>query len=145
MRIFISISVIASAVLLLNGCAGTNKIVVKTPAEIMLSRAEYRDSLYGFWLGQCIANWTGLVTEMDKIGNGGELKTGDFYTRNDWGKPDQPSIWGQGIPSDLSATIDFVTVKPDGVWGSDACVCRLGQLDDSPDDWCSRHGATAHE
>lgn len=35
----------------------------------VISREAYYDKLYGFWLGQCIANWTGLVTEMDKIGN----------------------------------------------------------------------------
>ncbi len=56
---------------------------------------------------------------MDKIGNIGELQTEAFYTRADWGKPDQPSIWGQGVPSDLSPTIDFVFVGPDSVWGSD--------------------------
>lgn len=83
----------------------------------MISRADYADRLHGFWLGQCIANWTGLVTEMDKIG--GEGPHGKFYTREDWGKPDQPSIWGQGVPSDLSATIDFVFEDPDGVWGAD--------------------------
>lgn len=85
----------------------------------IISRSEYKKKLYGFWLGECIANWTGLVTEMDKIGSIGELKTGAFYTRDDWGKPDQPSIWGQGVPSNLSATIDFVFVEPDGIWGSD--------------------------
>ena len=58
---------------------------------ITISKKEYKDKLYGFWLGECIANWTGLVTEMDKIGNIGEIKTGDFYTREDWGKPDEPS------------------------------------------------------
>ena len=58
---------------------------------ITISKKEYKDKLYGFWLGECIANWTGLVTEMDKIGNIGEIKTGDFYTREDGGKPDQPS------------------------------------------------------
>ena len=89
------------------------------PTDIVLSRAEYQDKLYGFWLGQCIANWTGLVTEMDKIGNIGEIKTGDFYTREDWGKPDQPSIWGEGIPSDLSPTIDFVFTEPGTPWGAD--------------------------
>ncbi len=47
----------------------------------IISRSEYANKLYGFWLGQCIANWTGLVTEMDKIGNIGDIKTGDFYTR----------------------------------------------------------------
>jgi len=85
----------------------------------IISRSNYANKLYGFWLGQCIANWTGLVTEMDKIGNIGAIKTGDFYTRDDWGKPDQPSIWGQGIPSDLSSTIDFVFVDEDGIWGAD--------------------------
>ncbi|MGK0357570.1 MAG: hypothetical protein ACJATY_003229, partial [Spirosomataceae bacterium] len=37
-------------------------------SDTEISRSEYADKLYGFWLGQCIANWTGLVTEMDKIG-----------------------------------------------------------------------------
>lgn len=85
----------------------------------VISRSEYKNKLYGFWLGQCIANWTGLVTEMDKIGNIGDVKTGDFYTRDDWGQPDQPSIWGEGIPSDLSPTIDFVFAEEDSIWGSD--------------------------
>ncbi len=85
----------------------------------VISRSKYKKQLYGFWLGQCIANWTGLVTEMDKIGNIGEIKTGAFYTREDWGKPDQPSIWGQGVPSNLSPTIDFVFEKEGGTWGSD--------------------------
>lgn len=87
--------------------------------DVIISRDEYFDKLQGFWLGQCIANWTGLVTEMDKIGNIGELKTGDFYTREDWGQPDQPSIWGQGIPSDLSENIDFVFMDTHEVWGAD--------------------------
>lgn len=82
-----------------------------------ISRDAYEDSLYGFWLGQCIANWTGLVTEMDKIG--GEGLHGEFYTRKDWGGDDQPSIWGQGQPSDLSETIDWVVEDVDGIWGAD--------------------------
>lgn len=89
------------------------------PTDKIISRKEYKEKLYGFWLGQCIANWTGLVTEMDKVGSIGEIKTGAFYTRDDWGKPDQPSIWGQGVPSNLSKNIDFVFVNPDGIWGSD--------------------------
>lgn len=87
--------------------------------HVKISRSEYANKLYGFWLGQCIANWTGLVTEMDKVGNIGEVKTGAFYTRNDWGKPDQPSIWGQGVPSNLSPTIDFVFRGQGEVWGAD--------------------------
>ena len=84
-----------------------------------ISRSDYVNKLEGFWLGECIANWTGLVTEMDKIGNIGEIKTGQFYTREDWGKPDLPSIWGKGIPSTLSKTIDFVYADVDSIWGSD--------------------------
>lgn len=85
----------------------------------VISRADYSSKLYGFWLGQCIANWTGLVTEMDKIGNIGEVKTGPFYTREDWGTPDQPSIWGEGVPSELSENIDFVFRGEDEIWGAD--------------------------
>ena len=87
--------------------------------DMILSRSEYANKLYGFWLGQCIANWTGLVTEMDKIGNIGEIKTGRFYTRDDWGKPDQPNIWSGDKPSELSSNIDFVFEDKNGIWGSD--------------------------
>jgi hypothetical protein len=83
-----------------------------------LPRVDWEDKLHGFWLGACIANWTGLVTEMDKIGDTGEHKTLPFYTRADWGKPDLPSIWASG-PSDLSPTIDFVFRGRDEAWGSD--------------------------
>ncbi|WP_414981780.1 ADP-ribosylglycohydrolase family protein [Congregibacter sp.] len=82
-----------------------------------LSRSDYARRLEGFWLGQSIANWTGLVTEMDKIG--GEGLHGEFYTRDDWGKADQPSIWAEGIPSDLSPTINWVFADNDGAWGAD--------------------------
>lgn len=93
--------------------------ITEEEGYISISRDKYYNQLYGFWLGQCIANWTGLVTEMDKIGNIGEIITGDFYTREDWGKPDQASIWGEGIPSDLSPTIDFVFKDTNEIWGSD--------------------------
>lgn len=83
--------------------------------HLAVDRERYREQLRGFWLGLSIGNWTGLVTEMDKIGP----TTGRFYTRDDWGKPDQPSIWGQGVPSELSPTIDWVLRGPDEVWGSD--------------------------
>ena len=85
--------------------------------NLAISRSDYPDKLHGFWLGQCIANWTGLVTEMDKIG--GDGPHGRFYTREDWGQPDQPSIWAEGKPSDLSETIDWVFENPGGVWGAD--------------------------
>lgn len=88
------------------------------PNDRMISRTEYANRLHGFWLAQCIANWTGLVTEMDKVGNIGDIKTGDFYTREDWGTPDLPNIWNDE-PSDLSETIDFVFRGENEIWGAD--------------------------
>ena len=58
-----------------------------------IDKKEYLDKLEGFWLGQSIANWTGLITEMDKIGNIGQIKTGKFYTRHNWGGKDETNIW----------------------------------------------------
>jgi len=82
---------------------------------LMIDKAAYRERLRGFWLGLSIGNWTGLVTEMDKIGP----ETGAFYTRDNWGGPDRPSIWDQGVPSKLSLTIDWVLRGPAEVWGAD--------------------------
>ena len=81
-----------------------------------IDKEEYTNKLEGFWLGQSIANWTGLITEMDKIGNIGEIKTGDFYTRENWNKKDEPNIWS---PNKEYETIDFVLRKENEIWGSD--------------------------
>ncbi len=110
-----------SCVLLLSVCCATcvadSVPAAETASTVSVSRSDYHDRLQGFWLGQCIANWTGLVTEMDKIGGAGPH--GEFYTRADWGGPDQPSIWGAGVPSELSATIDWVFEDETGTWGAD--------------------------
>ena len=45
----------------------------------VIDRADYADRLHGFWLGQSIANWTGLSTEMVKVAP-------PFFTDADWGK-----------------------------------------------------------
>jgi hypothetical protein len=103
--------------------------------SLTLSRSAYCDKLQGFWLGQCIANWTGLVTEMDKIGDTPEHRTLPFYTREDWGKPDQPNIWS-GTPSGLSPVIDFVFRDPDEVWGAD---------DDTDIEYMYQHLLASHE
>lgn len=42
-----------------------------------ISRAEYKDKLRGFWLGSCIANWTGLKTE-------GMRNNKPYFTDDDW-------------------------------------------------------------
>ncbi|MFK7936512.1 MAG: hypothetical protein AB8G22_23555, partial [Saprospiraceae bacterium] len=90
-----------------------------TPKEddIKISRADFQNRLYGFWLGQCIANWTGLITEMDKIGGEGkDGKGAGFYTRENWGKADEPNIWDSNNYSD---TIDFLFEEEGGIWGAD--------------------------
>ena len=125
MKNFILISVIIS----LNSCSseiGSKQNIIKddnleyknytpTGKEIIVSRNDYFNKLKGFWLAQCIANWTGLVTENDKIGNIGKSKTGDFYTREDWGKKDELNL-----PSNkVDRYIDFVFEGIDGVWGAD--------------------------
>ena len=86
-----------------------------TGNEIIISRAQYLNKLKGFWLAQCIANWTGLVTENDKIGNIGESKTGDFYTRDDWGKKNKLNL----RKNNVDQYIDFVFEGKDGMWGAD--------------------------
>ncbi|MDG1573229.1 ADP-ribosylglycohydrolase family protein [Robiginitalea sp. M366] len=103
----------------LAGCRDRHPNPTESTREITLIQARYKDGLEGFWLAQCIANWTGLVTEMDKIGNLGEIRTGAFYTRKDWGGPDQPSIFRPDSISPWSPTIDFVFRGPQEVWGAD--------------------------
>ena len=79
-----------------------------------ISRADYQVKLHGFWLGQSIANWTGLVTEMDKVGTPATMP---FYTDEDWGSKDLPAIWGEGVPH--SDTIEFFFVEKGQPWGAD--------------------------
>jgi len=108
-----NLSVIAATALLVIACQQDSP----SPDDLVISREAYLNQLQGFWLGQCIANWTGLVTEMDKIG--GEGPHGEFYTRADWGQPDQPSIWSNGEPSPLSDNIDWVLEDEGGIWRAD--------------------------
>ncbi|MCB1123503.1 MAG: ADP-ribosylglycohydrolase family protein [Verrucomicrobiae bacterium] len=99
------------------GCGPENNEPVMKSDVFTLSRTEYADRLYGFWLAECIANWTGLITEMDKIGGDGlDGRGAGFYTREDWGGPDQPNLWGHR--SGHSKTIDFY-LDPGEMWGAD--------------------------
>lgn len=104
-----------------------------SPDLLTVSRSDYGDRLEGFWLGQSIANWTGLVTEMDKIG--GDGSKGEFYTREDWGAPDQPNFFS-GELSPWSPTIDWVFEGPEGVWGAD---------DDTDIEYIYQHLLLTHE
>lgn len=121
--------ILISVIISLNSCSseiGSKQNIIKddnleyknytpTGKEIIVSRNDYFNKLKGFWLAQCIANWTGLVTENDKIGNIGKSKTGYFYTREDWGKKDELNL-----PSNkVDRYIDFVFEGTDGIWGAD--------------------------
>jgi len=75
-----------------------------------IDSADYARKLHGFWLGQSIANWTGLVTEMDRV-------QPPFYTDDNWGDLDEPSIWGSFVGH--SSHIEFYLPATDRVWGSD--------------------------
>ncbi|MFN9912161.1 MAG: ADP-ribosylglycohydrolase family protein, partial [Pirellulaceae bacterium] len=91
---------------------------VPQPDDVVLSRGEYYAKLHGFWLGECIANWTGLVTE-------GVKKSGPFFTDKGWGT-------NQGRKRQV---IDFVLVPEGEPWGSD---------DDTDIEYIYQHLLTRH-
>ena len=92
---------------------------IQSEDSLYINRTSYLEQLEGFWLGTSIANWTGLVTEMDKIGNTKDISTLPFYTREDWGQMDKPAIWDGENISQISNTIDFVLRTPGELWGAD--------------------------
>ena len=113
MSILKNLFILSSLFLLLSSCNTSRDDFIE------ISREKYSNQLYGFWLGQSIANWTGLITEMDKIGNIGEIKTGNFYTREDWGGMDSRSIWEDMSIDKSNIKIEFSLRTQDEVWGSD--------------------------
>ena len=81
------------------------------PTDLILSRSKYMEQLQGFWLTQCIANWTGLITEMDKI-------EPPFYTDENWDGPDERNIWGNFI-SRTDTIIEYYFVGNGEAWAAD--------------------------
>jgi len=67
-------------------------------ADRELSRCAYTQRLRAMWLGEAIANWTGLTTE-------GVRQDAPFYTDQDWGT-DQDLSWK------MDDMIDFVLQDP---------------------------------
>ena len=64
-----------------------------------INRTEYKEKLRGFWLGSCIANWTGLPTENRRTDF-------PFFTDSDFGpgKYDyvlNQSPWGADDDTDI--------------------------------------------
>lgn len=80
----------------MGGQTGTGGANAAAPT-VRIDRTRYLDRLHAMWLGQCIANWTGLRTE-------GRIVDAPFLTDQDWGG----SVEGNDI--------DFVFQDP---WGSD--------------------------
>jgi len=76
----------------------------------VISRSDYAERMHGFWLGQSIANWTGIITEMVK-------NEPPFYTDEDWGKPAAIAPWGTYAPH--AGIIDYFGVEEGRVWGAD--------------------------
>ena len=104
------------------GCGGEGPSgVPRVETEVApASDSAYAEHFAGFWLGACAANWTGLVTEMDKVGDLGDAPTGPFYTRADWGAPDRPNIWDSPVrTAGDSGRIGFVLEPRGGRWGAD--------------------------
>jgi len=67
---------------LLNGqiaCTSERSDQSKSAEVLTISRSDYMDKLKGFWLGSCIANWTGLPTENQRTDF-------PFFTDDDFGK-----------------------------------------------------------
>ena len=53
---------------------------ITVSGDIVIGRTAYEDRLRGFWLGSCIANWTGLPTENVRA-------EAPFFDDDDWLKP----------------------------------------------------------
>jgi hypothetical protein len=67
----------------LGGAAGVNmddfELLARNFGKVrVIDRADYADRLRALWLGECIANWTGIQTE-------GDRSSPPFYDDSDWG------------------------------------------------------------
>ena len=91
---------IALCMILGSGVIGAQEACVPTSdlATDQLSRCQYADQLRAMWLGETIANWTGLTTEGVRI-------DAPFYTDADWGI-DQDISWKR------DDTIEFIFQDP---------------------------------
>ena len=113
-KLISSASLIIALVMCLSSCSWIYFEGLPAPDTYKISRDQYQERLEGFWLGQNIANWTGLITEMDKVGT---PQTMPFYTDSDWGTRDQVAMWGEYVPH--ATHIDFYLQSPEIPWGAD--------------------------
>lgn len=92
------------------GSLGLNASAFGQPAERLLDKTTYQARLRAMWLGESIANWTGLAAE-------GERQAPPFLTDADWGTqpfPDRPwallglNLWGHPWNSDDDTDVEYV-------------------------------------
>lgn len=84
--------------------------ITPSSENLVISRSKYISKLHGFWLGQSIANWTGLITETRR-------NDPPFYTDFDWSDRYQVLL----RDTDVFATnfISYMFVEEGNVWGAD--------------------------
>lgn len=87
-------------------CSTILMLVVTSSArsELVIDKAEYTQSLRSFWLAQCMANWTGLITENQK-------KEPPFHTDEAWGKKLSFKYGGRTVPEDAIPTWDPAAIN----------------------------------
>ena len=92
---------VLAAVIGLAGSAQAMSGMEPSSGSVTLSRSEYAKKMEGFWMGQSIANFTGLITE-------GLKNEPPFFTDESWG----------GLVRD-DKKIEFIVTDVHDVWNSD--------------------------
>ncbi len=97
----------------------------RDPKEWVISRASYKDKLMGFWLGGCIANWTGLPTENRRT----EFP---FFTDSDFGEGKYDYVldqnpWGADDDTDIEYVYQYAMEANDSYLLSGAQISRAWQ------------------
>ena len=77
--------------------------------KLIINRDDYKDKLRGFWLGGCIANWTGLPTENQRT----EFP---FFTDSDFGTDKYDYVldqnpWGADDDTDIEYIYQYAIEK----------------------------------
>ena len=97
-----TLTVVLLVVLVSTACLGpvsaANSAYSGMSAGRQINRDDYADRLRAMWLGETIANWTGLTTE-------GVKQDAPFYSDADWGVDQQ-------LSSKPNSVIDFVLQDP---------------------------------
>lgn len=89
----------------------TSASIQVSSEELILNRTEYKNNLKGFWLGSCIANWTGLPTENARTDF-------PFFTDSDFGPGKLDYVlnqdpWGADDDTDIEYVYQSAIEKHD--------------------------------